>query len=269
MRRRRSYTVGQNRRHSAFSLIELLVVMATISILLAITLAALGKARSLACRTLCASNLRQIAMAWHDYLSDHDQRFYQEVNANHDFGGWKGRGSGALNRPLNAYLGLPTVVSLQHGTKVFRCRGDVGDWDYGPEAYLYYGNSYQTNLMLIGPDSLPTATNLPEPIRALNDRINEHLSSLRADAVSDWTRLILVGDNNWVTQWDPLIPFEGRAWHGRDGRYNMAFLDGHAAFIEIHLGIYINDDYRVQPFRELDDMTRQMQSRIVELCAPP
>jgi prepilin-type processing-associated H-X9-DG protein len=135
-------------------------------------------------------------------------------------------------------------------------------------AYLYYGNSYQTNLMLVGPDSLPTQGSLPEPVRTLNGRINEYLRNLRAHAVSDWARLVLVGDNNWVTQWDPLIPFEGKAWHGRDGRYNMAFLDGHVAFVEIHEGTYIHDDYRIQPFRELDDITHEMQSQIVELCSP-
>ncbi|UCD51130.1 MAG: prepilin-type N-terminal cleavage/methylation domain-containing protein [Phycisphaerales bacterium] len=266
MRRRGSHSVGVGSCRLAFSLIELLTVVAIISILMAVTVAALHRARILACRTVCASNLRQIATAWLTYLNDHDQRFYQQVNANHDFGGWKGRGSGALDRPLNPYLALPAAVNEPGGAEAFHCRGDVGDRDYGSEAYLYYGNSYQTNLVLIGPDSLPARQGLPEPIRTLNSRINRHLVNLRADVLSDWARLLLVGDNNWVTQWDPLIPFEGRAWHGKNGRYNLAFLDGHVAFTEIHRGVYINNDYRIQPFRELDDITHEMQSQIVELC---
>jgi len=267
VRRGKPDTVLDIRHRRAFSLIELLIVIAIISLLMAISLAALHRARAIACQACCRSNLRQIAVAWHAYLNDYDQHFYQQVNANHDFGGWKGRGGSALSRPLNAYLNLPPVMREQDGAKVFRCRGDVGDFDYGSEAYLYFGNSYQANLMLIGPDSLPAQKSLPEPVRIINSQISERLSTLRADALGDWARLLLVGDNNWVTQWDPLIPFEGKAWHTREGRYNMAFLDGHVAFLAIHRGIYIDDDYRIQPFRELDDIAHEMQSQIAELCA--
>lgn len=263
MRGKRSNPGGSCRPAAGFTLIELLVVIAMISILLAIMVPVVQKARALAHRARCANQLRQVAMAWHTYLADSDQQFYQGVNANHYFGGWKGIAGGAGRRPLNRYIGLPTEPNSQTETELFRCPADKGDVDYGPVAYLYYGNSYQTNLMLIGPDSLPTHKGIPEPVRALNCEINERLMNLKANAISDPSRLLLVGDNNWLTQWDPLIPDPGRAWHGVDDRYNMAFFDGHIAFIEIHKGIYRDSDYRIQPFKELDGFTRERQSQIV------
>jgi prepilin-type N-terminal cleavage/methylation domain-containing protein/prepilin-type processing-associated H-X9-DG protein len=248
--------------HAGFTLIELLVVTAVISILLALMLPVLHRARIVAYRVTCGSHLRQIATAWHAYLGDNNQQFYQAPNANHYFGGWEGIAGGPVRRPLNPYAGLPPAPQTQRDAGLFRCRADKGDDNLGLAAYRYFGNSYQTNLMLIGRDSLPTW--MDEPIKTLNRRINEHLKSLKAGAVCDPARLLLVGDNYWVRQWEPLTDTAAASWHGAVGRYNLAYLDGHVALIEIHKGVYIDSDYRIQPFKELDSLTLEVQSRIAE-----
>lgn len=62
---------SRGRSHCGFTLIELLVVIAIIAILIALLLPAVQQAREAARRAHCKSNLKQIALALHNYHGTH------------------------------------------------------------------------------------------------------------------------------------------------------------------------------------------------------
>jgi prepilin-type N-terminal cleavage/methylation domain-containing protein/prepilin-type processing-associated H-X9-DG protein len=64
----------RSRARRAFTLIEILIVIAIIALLAAILFPVFSRARESARRSSCASNLRQMMLAANQYAQDHDER---------------------------------------------------------------------------------------------------------------------------------------------------------------------------------------------------
>lgn len=71
-------------KREAFTLLELLVVLAIIAILVAIIVPSLSKARENSRRSICLSNLKQIGISATMYADDHNGAFPSAVNAASD-----------------------------------------------------------------------------------------------------------------------------------------------------------------------------------------
>jgi prepilin-type N-terminal cleavage/methylation domain-containing protein/prepilin-type processing-associated H-X9-DG protein len=90
-----STQIQRRQRSPAFTLIELLVVIAIIAIIAAILFPTFAQAREKARQTACASNLRQLGMAFLQYVQDYDETFPGAYNggngvdtAGANVGGW-------------------------------------------------------------------------------------------------------------------------------------------------------------------------------------
>jgi prepilin-type N-terminal cleavage/methylation domain-containing protein len=115
------------KRRQAFTLVEMLVVVAIIAILAALLLPALSMAKQKSYRTQCINNLKQMSIAFQNYADDHGdqlpgpvwQGFYEEYD-NQDYA--------RLLYYVATYLGQPAPTLTPQDCKLAQCPSAAGQW---------------------------------------------------------------------------------------------------------------------------------------------
>ena len=214
------------RRMLGFTLVELLVVIAVICILAALVVPAVSKIRTTAQRVACASNLRQVGLAYMQYYQDNDQ------NLPHWFDlGTQSPGNyynpNDVTRGQSQYLGAPSApynihaaveISPYHKGASFLTNVDT------THPGLYKVSSYWPNASLwaynVKATSLVTHTGNP-------------LSSVKAAMLCVAGREYLNANKGAnVYLWDWAVNSSPSRFEFYNGdRTNVMFFDGHCELV--------------------------------------
>lgn len=208
---------------SAFTLIEVLVVIGIIAVLMAILLPVPSRAKAQARVVRCAANLQQISTAFNNYLIDSRLRtFWRGPNPSLDGMDWYvhgGRETGNLHtgqaglfnrfqpRPLNPYVG--------GNVEVFRCPSDTepAEWTrLGIPHFDWVGNTYAFNA-------------IGEPGQGLSPDCG--WAGVQFSRIRDTSRQILFVETAAIY---------GAAWHAC-GKTNVCLADGHVAFVDLNAAV--------------------------------
>jgi len=212
---------GQSFVKLGFSIIELLVVIAIIAAMLAILMPGLGKARSLARRTGCSSNLKQIDVAMHSYLSSNDDRYPsidpndplpKKQTADPNIWLWMGRGwRGFIAPHLGGNINPKnTSVLLCPADKVAPIKWESTSYSYSMA--FYHSPEQIDSLGLAGDFSkLPTVAQKPFNVTKPEGKI-------------------FIGE--WASNHKQIPDGIDKGWWSDKGSRNYLFADGQVRFLK-------------------------------------
>jgi len=253
------------RSRAAFTVVELMVVVAIILLVAAVLLPAMSKALEIARIVSCGANLRAQGIAWGCYLADNDQTFpVYYLNMPWCYGGRQPalceNPPGAEQstpmadyRPLNPYLQLPW--QKVNKAEYFHCPSDHGiqadhpqSSTHGRTCYDWFGNSYVANPLVMMKIDNPVTFDAPSHAVLENGRWNWYFYPFQSTMATIPTEQVIVaGDSQWMYIADGIIVARA-AFHNDTNRVNLVFLDGHVVYTQMQFGVSVTPDYSEQPF---------------------
>lgn len=221
----------------AFSLTELLVVIATIAALAAFLIPALSAARAKGQRTICTNNLRQINDGIRLYLDDQSNGSPGNTNAAHfPFVSWTG-----YRQLINNYVGVKGASSPQD--KVFTCPADTFFYDLSQNGRGYVpqplheqaDHAFTSYAYNAGEFTTPPKTNHPPYAPATTNFYG--IAGQRLDAVPHSSTTVLLAEVPAYSPYSwhqPKRPFLKSNAYFADARNMICFVDGHVSYLKIY-----------------------------------
>jgi prepilin-type N-terminal cleavage/methylation domain-containing protein len=212
----------------AFTLIELLIVIAIIAVLMAVLIPALNRAREMGKRAACMNNTKTLALAWTLYCSDHDGMM--PASQGLATTGWvRGLTGTYQTRPVEAPM-QDQIAAIRAGElyryttteKVYRCpvakRNEMRTYSAAPSM-----NGYS-------PEDGPIVKSLNR-LRQLS------------------TRLVFIDDHgeNWDAMWY-IFYKEPRWWNPVPMRHGAGTV---ASFADVHSDFHVWKDPRTIEYAQM------------------
>ncbi len=154
-------------RRKAFTLVELLVVIAIIGILVALLLPAVQAAREAARRMQCSNNLKQMALAVHNYADTYDAfpyAYQQTISLHARILPFMEQGN--LSQLVNYNLSWndpSNAVAVNTKVPAFVCPSDINKLPISLGATNNYYGNMGTNLLYQAPPTLASDPNYGMP----------------------------------------------------------------------------------------------------------
>jgi len=208
----------------AFTLVELIVVLAIIILLAGLLFPLIGRFKEAGKRTQCLSNLRALTQAWLAYAGDNDRHF---CTASPGPFGW------IMTLNPNGMIAACKLYPYLNDTAPFRCPDDLSNATVNP-------SSYAINGILNGP------VGNPFPFTRLDDLTSASKTFVFIE--QDYPK-ISPGSyripNVFTTPLYPSPTISEKAWPGQNHKGNKAYAEGTAiSFADGHAIFWQYDDPR-------------------------
>jgi prepilin-type N-terminal cleavage/methylation domain-containing protein/prepilin-type processing-associated H-X9-DG protein len=232
------------RWHGAFTLLELLIVIAIIAVLASLLLPALGKAKEKAQGIKCLSNLKQMQLAWGMYADDNNDRVPPNDAWNRTSGyaydtnrtwvrGWLDYQTPVQDNTNQVYLQTSHLAPYQASLQIWKCPSDKSTSKHGARVYPRVRSLTMNGF--IATEAWGSAYPRLQVIRRLSDAVNPAPAGLFVLTDTSAESIATGTFGFWDHGIDPIDPKQlgwtelPASYHGRAGA--LSFADGHA---EVH-----------------------------------